>query len=153
MTVLSTFHNSHHIYTFQPAMLPLFWCLDTGRLRVSDVSSFRSRHVACTGCPRNGHFLSDLILLISNSNCSHIFTNLHIMACKVFKHLSSLYKPAYYTRPRLPPDCRLQHCCSPPPAARQTPCRRNIHQEQLRAYSINFYYQEETQQHEQKSAS
>ena len=57
----------HHIYTCQPTMPPLFWCLDTGRLRVSDVSSFRSRHVACTGCPRNGDFSSNLILLISNS--------------------------------------------------------------------------------------
>ena len=70
----------HHIYTCQPAMLPLFWCLDTGRLRVSDVSSFRSRHVACTGCPRNGHFSSNLILLISHS---------------VFLYP---YKHAYYTR-------------------------------------------------------
>ena len=96
MAVLSTFHYSLHIYTCQPAMLPLFWCLDTGRLRVSDVSSFRSRHVACTGCPRNGHFSSNLILLISNSvflypkqtymlwlakclSIYQVFTNLHVI--------------------------------------------------------------------------
>ena len=80
MTARSTFHYSHHIYTCQPAMLPLFWCLDTGRLRVSDVSSFRSRHVACTGCPRNCYVSSNLILLITHS---------------VFLYP---YKPAYYTR-------------------------------------------------------